>query len=270
MSKFQITIPQIEHRLQSAGVYNPRFESKILYEYMTAAGMDEEAVEYIIARRISREPLQYIIGEWEFYGDTYKLNAACLIPRTETEFLTQFIIDRAEPNSTFADLCSGSGCVAISALKRRSDLSCVAVEISPEAVEAAKVNAELNGVAGRIRFIRADLKKDTALIKEEVKECLLLVSNPPYLSCADMDKVRVEKTEVSYEPETALDGGGDGYDFYRIITEEYLTDVKIAAFEVGAGQHETVAKMLRTKKFSADIILDYAKIERIVCGYKIV
>lgn len=249
---------------------NPRLESKILYEYMTVARMDEEQAEYIIARRISREPLQYIIGEWEFYGDTYKLNAACLIPRPETEFLTQFIIDRAEPNSTVADLCSGSGCVAVSALKRRPDLSCVEVEISPEAIEAAKFNAELNGVAGRIKFICADLKKDTAVIREAVKECTFLVSNPPYLSCADMVTVRFEKTEVSYEPETALDGGGDGYDFYRIITENYLADVKTTAFEVGAGQHEPVAEMLRAKNFSTDIIIDYAKIERVVCGYKIV
>ena len=280
---------EILNRLKNAGIENYLFEAKIIEEHVNKynPGGIDIYLEDMIKRRENHEPLQYILGEWEFYGDIYKLNKDCLIPRPETEFLTEYIINNAKQNGVILDLCSGSGCVSISALKRRKDLTAVLVEISCGAVEISKENAKINGVSDRIKFYCFDIIKDYEKVLGTLKSPLLkgggdaqhrrgfavdiIVSNPPYLTKSEVKLIKSEKTELYYEPETALLGGEDGLDFYRFIINNYsraFQDDTVMVFECGINQSRDIVKMFEKIGFSCDMICDYNKIERVVIGYR--
>jgi len=257
---------EIADKLKRAGVENYMFEAKIIAEHAGAQDPEE-----IIRRRCRREPLQYILGEWEFYGDVYKLTKDCLIPRPETEFLTEYIINNAPENGTVLDLCSGSGCVSLSAIKRREDLCAVLIDISKGAVEISKENAEHSGVADRAAFYCLDILNDREKILNAVARADIIASNPPYLTASEVAHIKSEKTELSYEPETVFFGGCDGLDFYRFIITNYSAAFGGSAatvFECGINQSGDVVKMFRDIGYSCEIIRDYAKIERVVIGRK--
>jgi release factor glutamine methyltransferase len=254
--------------LKNAGIENYIFESRIIAEHAEKTNSDI----YVLAeRRIKREPLQYLIGEWEFYGDVYKLNADCLIPRPETEFLTEYIISRAEKNVLIWDLCSGSGCVSISALKRRKDLRAALIEISPGALEMSKENAEINGVFERIDFHCLDIINDFEKIERiaQTAKPNLIASNPPYLTSQEAEQIKAGRFELSYEPEQAFRGGEDGLDFYRFITAQYRRICGEIVFECGINQYKEITAMFAENGFECEVIKDYAKIERIIAGKKI-
>jgi len=257
---------EIADRLKGAGIENYMFEAKIIAEH--AGAQDPED---IIRRRCRREPLQYILGEWEFYGDVYKLTEDCLIPRPETEFLTEYIIKNAPENGTVLDLCSGSGCVSLSAIKRRRDLRAVLIDISMGAVEISQENAAHSGVADRAAFYRLDIIKDYEKILRFVKCADMIVSNPPYLTASELARIKSERTELSYEPEAAFYGGSDGLDFYRFIIKNYSAafgDNTATVLECGINQSGDIVKMFRDIGYMCEIIRDYAKIERVVTGRK--
>ena len=254
----------ISRKLKDSGIENYIFEAKIIEEHAEKYKLDA----YILAeRRIKREPLQYIIGEWEFYGDIYKLNKDCLIPRPETEFLTEYIINNAEKNALILDLCSGSGCVSISALKRREDLQAVLVEISPGAVNISRENAVINKVSDRIKFYCLDIIKNCGEIARICKPGLI-VSNPPYLSSREMRQIKSENTELSHEPAAAFDGGADGLDFYKFIINNYKNICSEIVFECGISQHKKIIELFGQHDFKCGIIKDYNKIERVIIGKK--
>ena len=256
----------IKDKLKKLDVENYAFEAKIISEY---ARNNPEVIENILKRRGKKEPLQYILGSWEFYGDEYKLNSDCLIPRPETEFLVDYIVNNFPGNARVLDLCCGSGCIAISAIKRRRDLKAVAVDISRGAVDTATENAELNGVADRICFYCLDIIKDCGEIIKLSGDIDLIVANPPYLTKAETEQIKTDNAELSYEPEAAFYGGTDGLDFYRFIIENYSRSYKkntVTAVEVGKNQYKAVTEMFGDINFSCDIILDYQKIERVVIG----
>ena len=256
----------IKDELKKMGVENYAFEAKIISEY---AQDNIEITTDILNRRKKKEPLQYILGSWEFYGDEYKLNADCLIPRPETEFLVEYIINNAPQNANIIDLCCGSGCIAISALKRRRDIKAVAVDISCGAVETAKENAEINGVSDRICFFALDIIKDSKTIVKINGDIDLIVSNPPYLTQSETEQIKIDNAELSYEPERAFYGGKDGLDFYRFIVGNYSRTYKpntITVFEAGKNQYKSIIDMFGQINFSYDVILDYQKIERVVIG----
>ena len=260
---------EIVKRLKAAGIENYLFEAKIIEEHAKKNNFDAPALENMIKRREKREPLQYILGEWEFYGDVYKLNKDCLIPRPETEFLTEYIINNAKQNGIVLDLCSGSGCISISALKRRKDLTAILIDISYNAVEISKENAEINGVFDRIDFYCLDIIKDYEKILDKTNIIDIIVSNPPYLTKSEIETIKSEKTELYYEPETALLGGCDGLDFYRFIINNYspaFGDDTVTVFECGINQSRDIIKIFEKINFSCDIIRDYSKIERVVAG----
>lgn len=255
----------IKNKLKEIGVENYAFEAKIILEHAN----NIEIIEDIISRRAKKEPLQYILGEWEFYGDEYKLNADCLIPRPETEFLVEYIINNASENSNILDLCCGSGCIAISALKKRPDLKAISVDISQGAIEIAKENSKINEVSNRIDFFCFDIIKDFEKIIELNSSIDLIVSNPPYLTQSETEQIKIDKAELSYEPEAAFWGGKDGLDFYRYIISNYSRRYKlntVTVFEVGQNQYKSVMAMFEQINFSCNIILDYQKIERVVIG----
>lgn len=212
-----------------------------------------------LSRKLSGEPIQYIFGEWEFYGYRMFCGKGCLIPRPETELLAEYVIRNLPDGASFIDLCTGSGCIAVAVLKSRPDVSCVAVDISPEALFYAKKNAELHGVSDRMRIIECDLSV------LELKESFdAVVSNPPYIKTEDMACL---SEEVKKEPYIALDGGYDGLKFYREILHRYTENLSkdgFFAFEAGEDTAGAVSSLLYGNGFVPGIIKDYSGIERVV------
>lgn len=204
-------------------------------------------------------PAAYIIGEWEFFGIPFKVNENCLIPRCDTERVVEKAISLCKENAKIADLCTGSGCIAISILKNRPDVFATAVDISEKALDLAKENAERNGVSDRIEFLHCDVLSDVP--KDRFFD--LIVSNPPYISKKDME---VLDEYVKKEPALALFGGDDGMDFYKAIIEKYapalLPDGKFV-FEIGYDQGEKIRILAKKNDFSCKVLKDYSGNDRV-------
>ena len=233
-----------------------RNEQRWLREY---AEKNNENLETLIKRRKNGEPLQYILGEWEFYGYNFKVGKGVLIPRPETEFLVDLAKEH-KPNIVY-DLCAGSGCVGIAVAKEtRSKVT--AVEKSSTAIEYLRHNIKLNNV--EIEIIQDDILNPAA--NYEKADCILI--NPPYLTESEMNELQ---TEVTHEPEMALYGGEDGLDFYRGVFElwkGYLKQGGLFAVEVDCEQAREVAKLMKASGFSPQIKKDYSGIERIIYAVK--
>ncbi len=226
-------------------------EENLLREKFTS----EDDYNKAVARLEKGEPLAYILGEWYFYDETYKVSPDCLIPRPETEHLVEWLINNLPKNSVFADLCTGSGCIAISTLAHRPDLIAVAVDISEKALEIAKKNAILNSVSDRITFICSDVINDTSLGESQFD---VIVSNPPYIQSEVIDTLSVQ---VKNEPKIALDGGNDGLDFYRVLYTKYKKNVKVGGAiicEIGYDQGQILYDL-----FGCKITKDYSGNDRI-------
>ncbi|MCL2108308.1 MAG: peptide chain release factor N(5)-glutamine methyltransferase [Oscillospiraceae bacterium] len=235
-------------------------EEKWLREYAERSGADLESLQ---KRRESGEPLQYILGEWEFYGYPFKVGKGVLIPRPETELLVDFAKCRMQNaecrNSVILDLCAGSGCVGI-ALAKEIGCRVIAIEKSPEAVKYLKKNVELNQVGEQFMVLQKDIFGE--MPGWTPFDCVLI--NPPYLSKTDMENLQ---TEVTHEPKTALYGGKDGLDFYRKFFNNWTRVLKQAtlfACEVGDGQASAVSEMMTAIGLAPQIQKDYAGIERVV------
>ena len=195
--------------------------------------------------------MQYIIGRWEFYREEYFVSPDCLIPRSDTEILVDYLVKHLPQNASFLDLCTGSGCIAISTAKNRPDTTALACDISDGALALAKKNALHNRV--QIEFFKADVKMPSATDKKF--DCI--VSNPPYIPSAVVDTL---EEELFHEPRIALDGGDDGMDFYRSIVENYSGNLKeggFFAFEMGYDQKNAISALADEYGFAVTHINDY-------------
>ncbi len=211
-----------------------------------------------IKRRAAREPLQYIIGEVGFYREVYKVTPACLIPRADTELLVDYAVKHIPEKECFIDLCTGSGCVAISTLNNTKQTRAVAVDISKDALLIAKENAERIGVGERLTLTERD-----ALGEAVAESCFAVLSNPPYVTEA---AYRSLMPEIYFEPEIAFVGGEDGLDFYRSITKTYrdvIDDEGFIAFEIGYDQGEALKEISESAKMKAEILKDYSGNDRV-------
>ena len=211
-----------------------------------------ELREYIL-RRKTGEPLQYILGFWEFMGLRFKTDARALIPRQDTETLCEEAIAliKRRGYKTCLDLCAGSGCIGIS-IANICGTEVTLADISEAALSLCRENAEANGVS--TRTIKTDM------LDEITDKYDIIVCNPPYLTASDMASLQ---RELTFEPANALYGGEDGLDFYRRIARDYtprLNEGGALALEVGIYQAEEVAKMLG----GARIVKDVCGIERAV------
>lgn len=214
---------------------------------------DDKAAEIraLAQRRSEGYPLQYLLGQWEFWGCNFKVGEGVLIPRPDTETLVEQVLDicRREHLTApkIADLCSGSGCIAVALKKELPQAEVWAVELSDKALGYLRQNTELNG-CGDIHIIKGNvLDHGTA---RAVMGLDILVSNPPYLTSQDMSELQ---TEVRHEPATALFGGEDGLGFYRAMTELWKTSIKdggYIAYEYGMGQHDAVKTILEKNGFT--------------------
>lgn len=217
-------------------------------------------------------PLQYILCETEFFGLTFKVDEKVFIPRPETEILVEKIIEIVKNHYSLRgkikilDIGTGSGCIAISLAKSLLIAKITAVDISIGALEVAKYNSKLNNVGEEIEFIESDLFGD---LKSDTYD--LIVSNPPYIPSADIENLQ---REIKYEPRIALDGGRDGFDFYRRIIKDAPKFLKKGGFlfmEIGFGQRNDISEIASQegKLEILEIVKDYSNIERIlVLHYK--
>lgn len=212
-------------------------------------------------RRILGEPLQYIIGHQEFMGLEFLVKEGVLIPRSDTEILVETVLNKLDSNGAYKilDIGTGSGAVHISLAHFMKNSEFVSVDISDIPIEIAKKNAIINNVSNRITYYNSDLFEN---IKEKFN---VIVSNPPYIPTEVIDGLQ---NEVSFEPKIALDGGKDGYDFYkRIIIEakDYLIGIGLVAFEVGHDQANTIKELFRLAGYvDIEIYKDLSSIERVV------
>lgn len=231
----------------------------------------KEIKELLVARGKDRKPLQYLLGEWEFYGYPFKVDERVLIPRSDTEILVEqckyLIMDMEKPK--VCDIGTGSGAIAISLGKEVSNAQVLGLDISEKALEVAKENRDLNK-ASNVKFLKSDVFDILKENKYKSARFDLIVSNPPYIPVEEYNTLMPEV--LKYEPKNALTDNNDGYLFYERISKEagnYLVENGYLAFEVGYNQAQKVSEIMRENSFEIiSIVKDYGDIERVVIGRK--
>ena len=217
-----------------------------------------------IEKRISGEPLQYILGEWSFMGFDFKVGRGVLIPRDDTEVVVNLCIDFLEnrTDKKTVDLCSGSGAIAV-ALDKILGAKVTAVEIDETAFSYLETNVKENNSS--VKPVMADALEICDTFADG--ELDLIVSNPPYIKSADIETLQ---KEVQLEPRLALDGGEDGCDFYREIVSRWSRKLKkggALAFELGENQADAVKALMAEQGFSDfKISLDFGGVQRAIIG----
>lgn len=218
---------------------------------------EQDRIKEIIKRRAVGEPLQYILGYTEFDGYKIAVNPAVLIPRPETELLVEEALGFIKAGDRVLDLCTGSGAIAV-AVAKQSGAEIFGCDISADAIEVARKNAAVNEVSAE--FFESDLF-DNVEGKFDI-----IISNPPYIKTAEIETLQKEVKD--FEPNTALDGGEDGLDFYRAIVrgaKEHLKDSGRLFLEIGEGQADAVKTILEEAGFTVTAVKkDYENIDRIV------
>lgn len=288
--KTRILVKEGEYKLAKAFCMDPKIDAEELFCFLT--GLDkvtlflkaEEEVDpeteakymELIKRRAGRIPLQHITGTQEFMGHTFRVNPQVLIPRQDTETLVTeaaktiqntpkeklSLIEKLKGNKEWEvlDLCCGSGAVGISLAKIYSNIKVTASDISAEAIAVAEENA--SNLHTKLKFVQGDMFKP-----HQDKKFDMIVTNPPYVKTA---MISILQEEVkSHEPLSALDGGKDGLDFYRIIVEKAADHLKKDGFllmEIGHDQGEDLRKMLKDsgKYTAAEVIKDLPGKDRVV------
>ncbi|MEO5729701.1 MAG: peptide chain release factor N(5)-glutamine methyltransferase [Byssovorax sp.] len=218
-------------------------------------------------RRRGGEPTAYLLGVREFYGRSFRVDKRVLIPRPDTEALVEVALERTRPLSLSArvlDLCTGSGCVAISIARERPTMSVTGADISPGALTVARENAVRLG-AVTLGLAQSDLFQafDPALRKFD-----LITANPPYIADEEIPTLAVDIHK--FEPRLALAGGADGLDLVRRILAEappFLAPGGVLAMEIGAGQSPEVMRLFAEAGFEdIEARRDYGGHERVVSG----
>ena len=263
-------------KLRTAQIENASFDASCLVENITGLSRtkimlcdddiaDEQAelVERAVLRRISGEPLQYILGEWDSFGRTFEVGEGVLVPRPETELLVELALEKLR-NVRYPvvfDLCAGSGCVGLTIAAERPDAHVWLFEKYDEAFHYLKRNIKKLGLTN-VQAVQHDI---TLGYDDKISETPdLIVSNPPYLRTDELDGL---STEVMHEPATALDGGKDGVDFYRIIASRWLPNVNKHGgiiFECDPSQTLEIADMLMPYAMRVKIVTDIFGLQRAV------
>ena len=265
-----------KNKLRQAGIEPYVFEAKQIIRFVTKYSnaqimekymeeldpLKEQFLKSVVLGSVKRIPLQYLLGEWSFFGYDFFVGKGVLCPRPDTETLVEVALQLiGNAPAKIADLCAGSGCVGISVAKERPITLITAVEKYDAAYDFLTRNIEKNG-AENVIAVKGDIET-----YETNEKFDLILSNPPYIS---RDEMATIDEETKNEPETALFGGDDGLDFYKIILNKWLPRLNEGgslAVEVGAGMSESVKAMftaagLKNVKTKEDI----NGIERVVYG----
>ncbi|MFO0674968.1 MAG: peptide chain release factor N(5)-glutamine methyltransferase [Polyangiaceae bacterium] len=265
---------------KAKGIERPRLDAEVLLAHalrstrvqlvvdaMRPLVPDELArFKALVLRRRTREPVAYLLGEREFYGRTFKVDKRVLGPRPDTETLVDVALRRTESRSMSMralDLCTGSGCVAITLAKERPTSSFVATDASKDALVVARENALRLG-AYNVAFAEGDLF--AAVAGEGPFE--LVTANPPYVSTEAVLGLMPDVRD--FEPRMALDGGPDGLGFVRRILEDakaFLAPGGVLALEIGWDQAEATTGLFQASGYhDVESTRDHARIHRVVSG----
>lgn len=265
--------------LTEAGFEAPAFEALCLVEKVfgfnrlalitrgeETAATDEKLalLAELTEKRLSHEPLQYIIGKWSFMGIDLLVGEGVLVPRDDTEVVTSLCIDflSGKENPSVIDLCAGSGAISL-ALEKYANCKVTAVELSDKAFSYLTQNIKLNNSA--VNALNGDIFECHKDIADNSLD--LIVSNPPYIKSADIAALQ---EEVQHEPVMALDGGESGLDFYRRIVPLWKSKLKAGgalAFELGEGQYDEVSRILADNGFGGITeSIDFGGIQRAIIG----
>ena len=271
-----------QNRLKEAGIEEYSLDAWYLFErafgisrmryLMCSVEKADASVEALsayaedIERRAKREPLQHILGNQEFMGLEFFVNRHVLIPRQDTETLVETVLNsHKETQLSVLDMCTGSGCIAVSLAKLGGYQHVEAADISVEALKVAEKNADSILGEGAVRFRHSDL---FGAFDPERDRFDLIVSNPPYIPSEVIEGLEPEVRD--FEPRNALDGTEDGLFFYRKLAEEcgrFLKKNGAVYFEIGHDQGEAVANLLDAHGFKdTKVIKDLAGNDRVVCG----
>ena len=211
--------------------------------------------------------MAYLIGEWEFYGLPLDINESVLIPRVDTEVLAHEAIEYIQGlgKCRVLDLCAGSGCIGLALAANAPECRVLLGEISEGAVRVCRQNIRRNNLTGQVSVMLMDAMQPPP---RAIGEFQCIVSNPPYIPRAEVDAL--ENSVKDFEPHLALCGGEDGYDFYTAIITYWRGALVTGGrlyFEVGAGQADTVLRMMRAQGFGdINVVQDNQGIPRVVYG----
>ena len=265
-------------RLISAGTGDAATDAALLLEKVMGTSRQDlygngdrpvdpaSAEEYLrlVGRRCAHEPTAYILGGQEFMGLFFGVDERVLIPRQDTENLVEEAMKELSSGMRILDLCTGSGCILLSLLHYSSGTTGTGTDLSPAALEVARMNAERLGLSERAAFSCGDLfGAPSARGQFE-----MIVSNPPYIRREEIDTLMPEVS--AHEPRTALDGGEDGLSFYRRIVKEAPDHLVIGGLlfvEIGYDQGAAVKALFEEEGYSGvRVIRDYGGNDRIVRG----
>jgi release factor glutamine methyltransferase len=266
-----MTLFEIEAALSGAGIEEARAEAFILASHFTSRtrasllaspgdDLESGALDDAVRRRILREPLTYITGTAYFMNEEYEVSPAVLVPRRETETLVEAAArETGDRRANVLDVCTGSGCVAVSLAALAKNAKVLAFDISPEAVCVAERNAARNGVSDRVSFECADMFSWNTKLRFDV-----ITSNPPYVRVDEMASL---DPELSFEPRSALTDGGDGLSFVRELCARYsafLAPDGAMFVEIGSAQGEAALAAARESGLNARIIPDLSGRDRVL------
>lgn len=269
-----------KNRLQKAGVQSYEFDARqllffvfsidanqyLLNQSMPLSEEEEKKVNSYfeaIQKRSEKIPLQYITGEQNFCGLDFYVNENVLIPRFDTEVLVEKILEYEEPGQRVMDMCTGSGCIAIT-LQKLGGFQVMAVDISEEALTLARKNAQRN--QSQVTFFQSNMFDQLS----NTSKVDVIVSNPPYIESKVIDELDDEVKK--YEPRLALDGMEDGLHFYRILAREgkrFLNEGGRLYVEIGFDQAEAVKEIFGAQGFlDIQVYKDLAGLDRVVAMHR--
>ena len=269
--------------LSTAGITNARLDAEVLLSHIIVKDrvwlithrddvLDEKLQRDfadMIQRRTRREPLQHIIGNQEFWGLVFKVSPDVLIPRPETEFIVEAALAIVQDRNTLVriiDLCTGSGCIAVSLAKELTAARVIATDVSEKALAVARENTRRHGVSEHIRFLLGDLFEP--LEELDIRGQMdIIVSNPPYVQAGVLSTLQPEVRD--YEPEIALISGPEGTEMAKRIIQrapEYLKKNGALIMEMGLGQAKALTRMVEaTGAYGySELLKDLAGIERVL------
>ncbi len=263
--------------LTDAGCDSPEFDAQQLVSYClgmnktqlllnSGAPVEEGKMiffEDCVKKRCNHEPLQYIIGMWDFHRFSFKVGEGVLIPRPETELLVEFAAEKIQKNDfqVVYDLCCGSGCIGLTVAKLFPKVKVICIDLSDKAIEYTTINKELLG-ADNVTIVKADVLDSVGFLGLPRPDIIL--SNPPYIKTEEIKNLQ---PEIAFEPFMALDGGDDGLVFYRALSENWFTYINkggYIAMEIGEEQGKDVLSLFINKAEKARIIKDASNLDRVV------
>jgi release factor glutamine methyltransferase len=262
MTSIHSRVAAAREKLRTAGIPDSEadLDARLLAEHVlgwdtarffsTAAADPEppgfaDRYQAVVARRTAREPVSYIVGRHEFWGLQFEVTPAVLIPRPETELIVEIALEVLDGRSakasrySVADVCTGSGCIAIALAHERPTAGLLATDTSDAAIDVARRNAAAHRVTGRVQFVKADVLEGVDGPFD------IIVANPPYVQ--EGDRATLQPEVRDHEPGEALFAGPDGLDVIRRLVAQAPARLKpdgMLIFEIGFGQAETVERLI--------------------------